>query len=102
MWNEKYRSYLRLASEVPHSVFLSLEEFRSDQYKIFKRLKAWIPAKGGFSPMEEYISGKGFKQPDKLPEKNQIPRFNEEEMSVVQEFIDPHLVGHFGYNLNQS
>jgi hypothetical protein len=52
--------------------------------------------------MEEYISGKGFKQPDKLPEKNQIPRFNEEEMSVVQEFIDPHLVGHFGYNLNQS
>lgn len=102
MWNEKYRSYLRFADEVPYSIFLSLEEFRSDQYAIFKRLKKQIPAKGGFSPMVKYVSGEGVDQPKKLPEKRQRPRFSDAEKAVVDRFIDHGLVTHFGYSLESD
>lgn len=100
MWNQKYRSYLRFADEVPYSIFLRLEDFAADQYAVYKQLKSRIPAKGGFSPMGDYISGKGVGLNQGPSDHKQDLNFSPEELSIVREFIDLELVEHFGYDLD--
>ena len=99
MWNQKYRSYRRFADEIPFSIFLRLEDFSSDQYAVYKQLKARIQAKGGFSPLGDYISGKGVGLDRSLPDHKKDLNFSPEELSIVKEFIDLELVEHFGYDL---
>lgn len=102
MWNQKYRSYLRLANEIPFSIFLRLEDFAADQYAVYQQLKGLIPAKGGFSPLGEYISGKGIGEGRNVSDYKKDLTFSSEELSIVKEFIDLELVERLGYDLEAN
>ena len=60
MWNQKNASYLRMASELPHSIIVPLEKFHDSQEKIHGDLQKILKKPNTqCTPMNDYVNGRG-------------------------------------------
>jgi hypothetical protein len=97
MWNEKNRSYVRMCQEVPHGLFVKLEDFALDQRAVYNRIAPNLHVKGGYQPYDKYHTGFGVKD-QSVPDSLQIPMdLSSEALNLVAAQIDRPLMDFFGY-----
>jgi len=87
MWNEKYCSYIKMANEVPHAIFIKTEEFSSRQEDVYKQLGHYLPAKDSFQPLNTYLNGSvAPKNRDHTQQGKEYPSFNKNDLAIVNAF----------------
>ena len=98
MWAEKYWSYLRMAREVPNSIFIRIESFNRDQQSTFNKLEKFMNTKGKFVPFTKYVNGTGVKTTS-VSHSLAIPDLSKESLRYIASTIDRRLLEQFSYPL---
>lgn len=99
MWNEKNQSYIDMSKEVPNSMVIWMEDFISDQNKIFNRLQKVLSPRGAFQMYDKYTGGYGEKDPQKKPNPNQLPHESEEIYRIINDELETGIIDFFDYQL---
>jgi hypothetical protein len=84
MWNQKNISYFHMASEVPHSIITTVEEFHSSQLNFHENLmKELSISNASFTPMNSYVNGRGRHEEADISESLKIPQFNSQSLELI-------------------
>jgi len=98
MWNEKYCSYIRMANEVPHAIFIKIEDFSENQKSIYNELTQYLPASSNFQPLNSYLNGNHFQvNRDHAHQNKEQPSFNHKDLMIINACLDKKLCAYFGY-----
>jgi hypothetical protein len=98
MWGEKYRSYLQMVAEVPHSLFVHIEAFNDDQRSLYRNLEKVLATKGEFVPFDKYVNGTGVKMAS-VSDSLSVPELSKESLRFIASTIDRRLLEQFSYPL---
>ena len=99
MWNEKYRSYVSMCEQVPNGLILRMEDFISDQKRIYRQLCSCLDQKENFQVYDKYLTGMGVTDIT-INLKAAGVELSAEQRAVINEQIDQNLVAKLGYGLN--
>ena len=102
MWNEKYRGYLKMSNDVPHSLFIRMEDFLKDQEDIYNKLSNILQPSNTFQPYEKYVSGLGEKDRSKLGSSTKLPPVPDITYKIINDQLDDNLVQTFDYQYANS
>ena len=99
LWNEKNRSYFELLKMVPNGLSIKIEDFHSDQNRFFDLVSKKINFNGQFIPLGNYINGRGESEDKDISTSLMLPSLSEEEIKVINHYLDKDLMGQLNYNL---
>lgn len=102
MWNEKYNGYAEMSKDVPHSLFIRMEDFLRNQEDIYKQLSTILRPFNTFQPYNKYISGFGEKDSSKLGLATKLPPVPDTTYEIINEQLDANLMQTFGYQYANS
>jgi hypothetical protein len=103
IWNKKNLSYWRMASEVPNSIILRMEDFLLHQGKIWEKLGRFLTMREEkYIPFREYMTGYGASENDSLDKVLRLPPVPDATYRLINQEIDTTLMSRFDYPLMWS
>ncbi len=98
MYNEKNNGYIRMSNDVPHALFIRMEDFLDDQNMIYEQLSNIFQPKSTFQPYEKYTSGLGENQKKELGGTTQLPPVPDSTYEIINKQLDNNLMCAFHYS----
>ena len=84
---------------VPNGLSIKIEDFHSDQNSFFDLVSKKINIKGQFIPLGNYINGRGESEDKDISTSLMMPNLSEEEIKVINHYLDKDLMEQLNYNL---
>lgn len=100
MWNQKNKSYLRMAKEVPNAIIIRVEDFHSSQPNFHTKVASLLDKKETpFIPMNDYVNGRGWHKQNNISASLEIPKLNTQLIEVINSSLSMEIMKKCNYTL---
>ena len=99
LWNQKNESYLRMSTEVKHSLNISIEDFRLDQEHIHSLIANAIGQNSRkLVELTSYINGRGIEENKSIDSSLAIPELTKLEKNFINSYLSRSIMRKIGYD----
>ncbi len=99
LWNQKNESYLRMSTEVKHSLNIRIEDFRLDQEHIHSLIANAIGQNSRkLVELTSYINGRGIEENKSIDSSLAIPELTKLEKNFINSYLSRSIMRKIGYD----